>query len=585
MKRQTKLGMILLASMLWLVACVTTSPVAPGEGKDLDKTTDLAEAAVLPVEPVPDLPLTTELMYYILAAEVAEQRGNIPLAAEMYHEASKLVRSQSVARRSAGIATRTRNLEMVDRAMARWVELEPESAEAQMVSASVLITQQDLVKAAKALEAAIELKPENKTDYFVEVTSLLANTDGIDAQQAMDFVSGLTAYQQNDPDALFSYARLAAHFKKFDLALPVVDKVLNSGPQVEGAVLLKADILDSQGKKPESLAVLEKASKKADVSDNLLQAYAQALVANGKNSEATSVLTALYEKDPENEQVALTLGLLAMDLKQYKEAKGYFSEVIKLGDSSRQATYFMGIAAEENEEKDLALTWFAAVLPESRHYYTAQGRYVNILAEQGKMHEARQHFVLLRKATPEAAAGYYGYEATFLREHGQDQTAFDVYTESLDMFPDNTDLRYGRAMVSEPLDKLDVLEADLKRVLELEPNNADALNALGYTLADKTDRYQEAKALISRAIAVRPQDPFFLDSLGWVHYRLGNLAEAVLYLQRAVDLQPDVEMLAHLGEVLWQKGEKEKAKQVWQQAREKEADNAFLQETVQRLQH
>ncbi len=582
MKNNINLSMVLALAVVCLQACAAKAPVA--ESDNTDATLTLTEVPA-EVEAAPDLPLTGELMYYILGAELAEQRGYVPLAAEMYHEASRLVRSQSVARRSAGVATQTRNVEIVDRAMARWVELEPESAEAQMVSTSVLITQNKLTQAQDSLEKALQISPDKKTDYFVEITRLLANTEGIDADAALTFVSGLTVYQQHDPDALFAYARLAAHFQQFDLALPVVDKILQSGSEVEGAVLLKADILDSQGDKTAGLAVLAKASKKAGVSDNLLQAYAQALVSNGKEKEATSLLTTLYERNPENEQVALTLGLLAMDLKAFKQAKTYFLEVIKLGDSGQRASYFMGLATEENKELTEALTWFAAVSPESRHYYAAQGRYVNILADQGKMHEARQHFKLLRQETPVAAAGFYGYEATFLREHGEDQAAFDVYTESLIEFPDNTDLLYGRAMVSEPLNKLDVLEADLKRVLELEPKNADALNALGYTLADKTDRFEEAKGLISRAIAVRPQDPFFLDSMGWVHYRLGNLAEAELYLQRAADLQPDAEMLAHLGEVLWQQGKKADAEKVWQQARDKDPENILLQETVQRLQH
>lgn len=572
-----KLSFILLISMIWLTACMSTAEPNLEEVSELDPVVEA-------VETIPDLPLTTELMYYILGAEVAEQRGNTGLAAEMYHAASKLVRSQSVARRSAGLATQTRNLATVDRAMARWVELEPESAEAQMVSASVFITQTDLIEAKKPFEAAIQIKPEKKSDYFSEVTGLLANTEGVSGEQAMGFIASLTTYQQNDPDALFAYARLAAHFKKFDLALPVVEKVLKMGSQGEGAILLKADILDSQGKVEESLAVLERATQKADVSNNLLQAYAQGLVRNGKNEEATELLAFLHEKDPENEHVVLTLGLLALDMKAYKEAKGYFSEVIKLGDTRQLASYFMGLAAEENDENKLALTWFAAVPAESRHYYAAQGRYVNILAEEGQMHEARQHFVLLRESTPGAAAGYYAYEASFLREYGQDPAAFDLYTESLESFPDNTELRYGRAMVAEPLGKLDILESDLKRVLELEPNNADALNALGYTLADKTERYQEAKEFISRAISIRPRDPFFLDSMGWVLYRLGNLVESTLYLQRAVDLQPDAEMLAHLGEVLWQQGKKEEAQKVWEQAREKDPTNAFLEETMQRLQ-
>ena len=170
-----------------------------------------------------------------------------------------------------------------------------------------------------------------------------------------------------------------------------------------------------------------------------------------------------------------------------------------------------------------------------------------------------------------------------MRDQGKNQAAFDLYSEALNEYPTNLDILYARAMVSEPLNRLSVLEEDLRTILKLDPDNAAALNALGYTLADRTNRYPEAYTLISRAVELSPDDPFYLDSLGWVYYRMGNMEEAERYLQQAYKIQPDPEFAAHLGEVLWKNGKQKDAKKVWQQGKQQDPDNKLLQETLERL--
>jgi tetratricopeptide (TPR) repeat protein len=170
-----------------------------------------------------------------------------------------------------------------------------------------------------------------------------------------------------------------------------------------------------------------------------------------------------------------------------------------------------------------------------------------------------------------------------LRQRQHLKQAFELYTEALEEFPNNQELLFGRAMVAEAVDKLAVFEQDLQKILTLDPNNGTVLNALGYTLTDRTDRHEEALLLIQRAMAISPNDPFYIDSLGWVYYRLGDLDKAATYLKQAVSLQPDPEFLAHLGEVLWQQGLHDEAKRVWQQGLEKSADDKLLNDTMKRF--
>jgi len=303
---------------------------------------------------------------------------------------------------------------------------------------------------------------------------------------------------------------------------------------------------------------------------------------NGQIEQARTIFESLHAENPDNRDVLFALGLLALEEKNGKEAKSFFSQLLKLGDPSHQAAYFIGLSEEVNGNIDAALVWFASVPVQSIRFDAAQTKYINLLADRGEIDKARDHLKLLRKEQPQQALQYYLFEAGFLREQKMPQAAFDLYGEALILYPGNEELLYSRAMVSESLNRLDVLESDLNAILEKDPNNAQALNALGYTLADRTERYQEALQLINKALALKPGDPFYLDSLGWVYYRLGDLEKAEQYLREAMDVQPDVEFIAHLGEVLWERGKQSEAMSIWQQGLKQDADNKLLIETMRR---
>lgn len=190
---------------------------------------------------------------------------------------------------------------------------------------------------------------------------------------------------------------------------------------------------------------------------------------------------------------------------------------------------------------------------------------------------------LLRQERPKQAIEFYLFEAAFLREQQLPDEALNILNEALAAHPGNLDLLYNRAMVAESVDDLEVLETDLRTILKIDPTNAQALNALGYTLADRTDRHAEALELINKALELRPNDPYYLDSLGWVYYRLGDLEKAAYYLHEAVAIQAEVEFVAHLGEVLWMQNKKREARKYWEQGVKLDANNKVLQETMQRL--
>ena len=532
-------------------------------------------------EPVEALPLTPELIYYILSAEIAGQRGEMGTAVDLYHEAATITESSAVASRSAQVALFTRDQQRVSRSLERWIEVDPTDADVYILQAPFLMLQGDYDGVVEAIDTALELAPSMARDYLTRISDNLSEL--VKPEQALTILQQIQLYQDNDPEALFAYGRLAAFFKQYDTALPAMEATLKQQPNREDALILKAEILQRLNQGDKAMAVLKKPASKESASDELLFAYAKILGENNKTEQARAIFEQLNIKRPDNEEILFALGLLALEEKDGAQAKHYFSQLITLGDLGKQASYFMGLAEELNGNTDTALIWFASVPADSHRFQAAQTRYVNLLADNDQLDKARLHLKLLRKEHPERAIQYYSFEASFLRERGQNQAAFDLYSEALVQHPENIELLYGRAMVAEPLNRLSILEQDLNTILAEDPNNAQALNALGYTLADRTNRYQEALVLITKAIELEPNDPFYLDSLGWVHYRLGNLDEAVRNLKQAVVIQADPEFLAHLGEVLWQQGKHSEAKRVWQQGLQHDPDNKLLVDTMRRF--
>lgn len=570
---------IWLIMILALSACA--APQAVTQNIAIDEPAEAAPIETVKVEPVEPLPLTAELVYYILTAEVAGHRGEIGLATELYNKAANTVDSVAVASRSAEVANFTRDKGRINRALKRWIEVSPDNADIYILQAPFLMIQGDYDGVVQSVDKALELAPDKSRQFLAQIADRLSET--VKPEQALSVVKRLASFQQQTPDALFIYAGLAHHYKQHNEALTMVNLVLKQEADRNEAIVLKAEVLQRLGKGSEAIATLKNIATQESASNELRFSYAKLLGENNKIEPARDIFEQLNLAQPESEEILFALGLLALEEKDGTQAKHYFNQLVKLGDTGKQASYFMGLAEKLNGHNDLASIWFTSVPEDSPRFQAAQSEYINMLADDGQLNKARLHLKLLRKESPKNEIHYYLFEGLFLREQHEDQAAFDLYGEALKGYPNNVELLYGRAMVAESLNRLDLLEEDLRKILEYNPNNHAVLNALGYTLTDRTSRHQEALELIEKALALKPNDPFYLDSLGWVHYRLGNLDRAVDYLKQASNLQHDVEFLAHLGEVLWQQGNHSEAKKIWQQGFNRNKENDLLNETMHRF--
>jgi tetratricopeptide (TPR) repeat protein len=273
---------------------------------------------------------------------------------------------------------------------------------------------------------------------------------------------------------------------------------------------------------------------------------------------------------------------LSLQTNQLEEANKIFKQLVKSGQRVQESSYYLGQIAEQQGKPDLAVQWYKVV--SAGHYNVdAQIRIAMIDAKAGKIEQARERLNGLQADSLEIQQQILLAEGEILREAKMYQEAYDLYSEGLASMPDNVNILYARALTAEKIERLDVTFADLEKIIKLDPNNEQALNALGYTLVDRTDRLEEGLEYILKAYAINPDDAATLDSLGWAYYRLGNYAEALKYLRKAFEKLNDSEIAAHLGEVLWVMGEHDSARDIWEDALQATPSHKLLNDVIKRF--
>ncbi len=310
--------------------------------------------------------------------------------------------------------------------------------------------------------------------------------------------------------------------------------------------------------------------------------YARLLVTDKKYPDARAQFQALLQEFPNNPDVTLAVGLLSLQLNDYDAAEAQLLRALETNYKDPDAVrFYLGQANEERKRLDEALRWYGSI-DAGEQYVPARARYAGILAKQGNLPAARKYLQDSAR-NPQQLLQFTQAEAQLLRDAADYRGAFDVLGQALEKNPNSTELLYDHAMAAEKVDRIDVLEANLRKVIQVKPDHAHAYNALGYTLADRNTRLQEAYTLIEQALKLAPEDPFIMDSMGWVLYRMGQNDAAITFLKRAFELRPDAEIAAHLGEVLWAAGQRDEARTVWSGALKDHPGNELLLATVKKF--
>ena len=569
--------LLTLTAILMLVACsgpvvkeepVATEPPAP-------------EPVLIRAEPVrPDIDLTGDLLTRLLEAEFAGQRGHIDVSLDNYLELARETGEPKIIVRAARIAVFARDDAAATEMAQMWVDRDPRNPDPHQVLAVMAIRNGDVETSLLHIESILDYTDGDLEQKLLMIASMLGRET--DKNLILQVMEKITAKRQDSPEALFAYSRVAAILGEYERALALLEKTYSMKPDNEAVALSYVSILQRLDRFEEALAWLEKALEGNQTdSFDLRLAYARLLTDVRRFDDSVKQFEMLNKQDPDNEDVMFALALLHLQSNRNDEAEKYFLRLTRHSNRTNEVNYYLGRIAEDRGDHAKAAIWYQGVQA-GQSYFDAQIRLALTLARQDRLEDARKHLKSIRTENDKQATLVIQAEADLLVEMKRLDEAMQVYNTALDNHYD-PDLLYARAMLAEKMDRLDVMEADLRKVVETDPQNAQALNALGYTLADRTDRYAEAEKLIDQALALRPDDFFILDSKGWVLYRLGKLDEAIVYLRRAYEQVSDAEIAAHLGEVLWVSGNQKEAREILDAALKATPDNTHLQEVIERL--
>ena len=569
--------------VIMLGACaVVSKPVMGEENTATEETSTGKAAAVADSSDAPDVPLTEDILYDILVGEIAGQRGQFDTAVESLGRAAKKTRDPRLAERATRAAVSAKRYEDALLYAQLWVELRPKSEEAHERVASTLMALQRPLQAALHFENMLALAADEKSRgrVYRRVGAVLGRQQ--DRVAAIEVMRTLVDKNKENAHAHFALAYLAVRTDDLDVAVESATEALRLKPDWDEAALFKAGILVSQKDDVEAQAFYEKYLVGHPDSVKVRLNYARYLVDIKQWEKARSQFLQVLKDSPEDADALYASGLLSLQTQRLDDAAKYLEAAVKLRPENQQTRIYLGQVAEEKKDYAEAARWYNEVIL-GEHYFEAQTRLAVVIARQGDLEGARRRLHEIEARSDEQRVHLYLAEEQVLREAKKHKEALTVLDGALDAIPADKDLLYARALIEEKLGLVELTERDLRLVLQQEPENAQALNALGYTLADRTERYDEALELIQRALTLKPEDPFILDSMGWVQYRLGNNEEAIKYLRQALSIRNDAEISAHLGEVLWVTGDRKQARTIWNEAIGNTPDSDILRGVIRKF--
>lgn len=571
-----------------------TSPapiIEPATPRGAPATT--APAVAKDNEPPDQSALTAPLFYEVLVGELTARGGDTGDGYALMLDAARKTNDGRLFQRTVEIALQSRAGEAALAAARAWKQALPESREARRFELQILIALNRIGETAEPLRAELAATPVTERSFLMGViTRNYARAS--DKKLAASVVEQALVDDLKNPEtaglAWTTVGRLRLVAGDTSGALEAAIKGQSADPASEGPAVLALELMDPN--QPLAEPIVKRYLMGPKAAPEVRMGYARVLAEARRFNDASTELKALTAARPELPEPWLLLGLLQMQTRQDAVAETSLKRYVDLAQGQRdaderkrgqtQAYLMLAQLAERRKDFAGAEAWLARV-DSTDDLIATQTRRAGLLARQGKLPQAREIVRSLPERTPEEKKQKFLAEVQLLRDAKQYQAAYDMLAKASADEPDNGDLLYDQAMVAEKLNRLDEMERLLRRLMVLKPESQNAYNALGYSFADRKIRLEEARTLIQKAVQLAPEDPFIADSLGWVEFRLGNNAEATRILEAAYKKQPDPEIGAHFGEVLWTAGDKDRAMRIWKEAALADAENETLQETLKRL--
>lgn len=541
---------------------------------------NLEQIAEAPQPVLPKVALSDHLLYEFLLGDIAEQRGKPELAAQAYLDLAKSTRDPRVARRAAQLAYEARQYDTAVEAFKLWDELEPASPLAKQMLLSLLLSGGKLEEARPIVTEVLQADPANAGSTFTKIYPLVAHAP--DKAATLQWLIDVSKPYPDVAEGHWAVAEAAVAAGKNDLALAEIHRAVTLRPDWDVANVFEAELylhIDP----PKGLALMKKYLDAHPDMKDLRLYYARALLSQKQYAAARDEFQHLLKDHPDSPDLAFAVALISMQMGDYARAEQELKEALGKGAKDESTMHYYLAQLNEARQNDAAALDEYRQVKDGEYSYAARLREVALLDKAGKLDDARDALHKAQAKTDAQRAQLIMIDAQLLREEKKYESSYEVLAKGLEKFPDNPDLLYQAAMAADKLNKEDLFEQLIRKLMKIAPDNAHAYNALGYSLLDRNQRIPEAIKLVEKAYQLAPDDAAIIDSMGWGQYLLGNLDKSIEFLNKAYKADPDPEIAAHLGEVLWKHGDKTAARKVWADSAKANPDNEALKAVMKRF--
>ena len=514
-----------------------------------------------------------EVLYLLMTAEIAGQRNQYDLALDAYLQAAKRVDDPRIAERAVKIGMFLKDEKRTREALEIWLSKDPQNLSARKFAALLAIKAGDHHSAVENLDVIYQEDPAGFEGGMLEMMKALEKEGR--TQFIYDVLEELNGRHPDQVGLLFLQAVAASVIHNNELAQQKISRVLELQPDWNKAIIFQAQLAGRSGDLAKAREYLEKAVKQAPDDRQLRKMLLELLISTGAYDDAIKLCQSVLDNDPDDGETLFAMAIIYVQEHQEDKAESTLEKLLNDPEWEGRASFYLGKIQLDKERPDKALKWFERA-GASGFGIDADMAVVSVLLNQKELNKAEARIKRMDSKYPEQHLRILMMKAELYNQWGKHREAFDVLSLALQDAPENRDLLYARALVAERLDKLDVVESDLQKILDKNPDDAGALNALGYTLTDRTQRYDEAERYLDKAMRLKPDEAVIIDSYGWLQFKKGKYELALEYLRKAYARQPENEIAAHIAEVLWVMGRDKEAKEFFEPVFKKSPDDEYL---------
>jgi len=520
-----------------------------------------------------------DLVFRLLLAEIASQRGELNLASELFLDLAKQTDSALLAERATRLTGFTRNGTIALEASKVWNELNKDSIDAQQALSEILIANNKLNEAKPILQKLL-LKEKTRASGFLYLNSMLSHVS--DKKAVLILVTDLAQPYPKLAEAHFAIVHAAwvgKDQKVYEKELATINQIK---PDWEMPALFKGQILAKES--PEkALNFYSDFLSKYPKSNDVRLEFAKLLTNGRKFNEAKNEFIKLVSASNSSAEITLAVALLSVELEDYDLAEKYFLQSLKKNPKDKDQIFiYLAKIADKKNQGDVAITWLNKV-GNGNHFIESKLIAAEIIAKKESIDKALVFLSTLKSDSQDEKLSIVQLKTSLLTRSNRHQEAFQLLQNEAPNFAQSPEFKFDYALLADKLNKYDLMEKLLREAIKIRPDYAVAYNALGYSFADRNINLEDAKKYIELALSISPNNHYILDSMGWLYFRLGKLESALSFIQKAYDVQPDPEIAAHLGEILWAQGKKKEANDVLELSLQSFPDNEVLKEAFKRL--